>query len=91
MFFAYKKLLDRTEMRTRDRIYAFSRYGQFETSPEKIDQELIDQELRTAVCERRQTNYSIDVTSLIVILSRNVILSCLTVHQLGLCLGWKGQ
>ena len=61
MFFAYKKLLDRTEMRTRDRIgIAFSRYGQFETYPEKFEQEL-----RRAVCERRRTdgfkdNYSID-------------------------------
>ena len=45
-FFAYKKILSRTEMQTRD---ATRRYGQFEISPEAIEQEL-----RPADCERRQ-------------------------------------
>ena len=42
--FAYKKLLGRTETRT-------SRYEQFETSPE-----IVEQELGSAVCEHRQTD-----------------------------------
>ena len=44
-FSRIKKLLGRTDMRTRDRIYAFSQYEQFETSPETIEQEL-----RPGVC-----------------------------------------
>ena len=36
--------------------YAFRRYGQFETSPEAIEQEL-----RSAVCDRFKENYSIDI------------------------------
>ena len=60
-------MLGRTETRTRDRMY-FRRYEQLETSPETIQQEL-----RPAVCERRQTdiqtdrlkeNYSIDETDI---------------------------
>ena len=57
-FFAYKKILGRIETRTSDKKYLGC--DQFETSPEAIDQEL-----RTAFCERRQTdrlkrNYTID-------------------------------
>ena len=60
MFFAYKKIARPTWNANSWTGYAFSRYGQFETSPEKIELEL-----RPAVCERRQTdrfkeNYSID-------------------------------
>ena len=55
-FFAYKKILGRTETRTRDQGCTSGGYDQFETSPEAIGQEL-----RPAVCERRQTkaNYSV--------------------------------
>ena len=58
-FLRIKKLLGRTETRTRDRMYRQS-YEQLETSPEAIEQEL-----RPEVCEQRQTdrlmeNYSID-------------------------------
>ena len=44
VFFAYKKIIDRTDTRTRER-KSFSRYEQFEISPETIEQEL-----RPAVC-----------------------------------------
>ena len=45
-------MLGRTETRTRDRMYCtVRRYEQLETSPETIEQEL-----RPAVCEHRQTN-----------------------------------
>ena len=56
VFSRIKKLLGRTETRTRERkwLSAFSRYEQFDTSPE-----MIEQELRPAACELRQ-NYSID-------------------------------
>ena len=37
--FAYKKLIGRTEMQTRDKI-GFQSIEQFETSPETIEQEL---------------------------------------------------
>ena len=49
-FFAYKKILGRIETRTRDKSTSGG-CDQFETSPEAIDQEL-----RPAVCERRQTD-----------------------------------
>ena len=60
MFFAFiQKLLGRTESRTRDRMYCQTIRTVRDTSPETIEQEL-----RPAVCERRQTdlikeNYSI--------------------------------
>ena len=58
-FLAFKKYLGRIEMRTRDKKY-LGRIRSFETSPDAIEPEL-----RTALCERRQTdglktNYSID-------------------------------
>ena len=49
-FLAFKKYLGRIEMRTRDKKY-LGRISQFETSPEAIEPEL-----RTAFCERRQTD-----------------------------------
>ena len=65
-FSRIKKILGRTEMRTRERSTSVG-YDQFETSPEAIEQEL-----RPAVCERRPTdrlkaNYSIDDLVLLVI------------------------
>ena len=45
-------------------------YDQFETSPEAIEQEL-----RPAVCERRQANYSIDTVS-------NTYMLCHVFHHL---------
>ena len=59
VFLAYKKILGRIETRTRDKSTLVG-CDQFETSPEAIEQEL-----RTAFCERRQTdrlktNYRID-------------------------------
>ena len=58
MFFGSKKIARMNWARTRDRS-TVSRYEQLETSPETIEQEL-----RPAVCEHRQTdiykeNYSI--------------------------------
>ena len=50
MFFTHNKLLGRTETRTRDGC-TVRRYEQLETSPETIEQEL-----RPAVCEYRQTD-----------------------------------
>ena len=50
MFFSYKKILGRTETRTRDRMYCQS-IRKLETSPGTIEQEL-----RPAVCEHRQTD-----------------------------------
>ena len=62
-FFVYKKMLDRIEMRTRYRIYCQT-IRTVETFPETIEQEL-----RPAVCEHRQTdrlkgNYSIDISAI---------------------------
>ena len=59
-FLAYTKNLGRIETRTRDKKY-LGWCDQFETSPDAIEPEL-----RTALCERRQTdrlktNYSIDI------------------------------
>ena len=48
-FFAYTKILGRTETRTRERMY-LGGYDQLEASPETIEQEL-----RPGVCERGQT------------------------------------
>ena len=53
---AYKKNLGQIETRTRDKKYLGRRapsggYDQLEPSPEEIEQEL-----RTAFCERRQTD-----------------------------------
>ena len=50
-------------------------YDQLETSPEAIEQEL-----RPAVCERQQTDYSVDVR----------VRVCARLNDVGLC-GGEGQ
>ena len=50
VFLSYKKILGRIETRTHVTKSTSGGYDQFETSPEAIEQEL-----RAAFCERRQT------------------------------------
>ena len=82
-FLAYKKNLGRIETRTRDKKY-LGRIRSVRAIPEAIEPEL-----RTALCERRQTdrlktNYSIDTcTSMLAIVKTDLLTTSIQTPMVG--------